>query len=170
MNKKYAELLIEMKDMDQDLRYSATPGRGVMNYMIYVVDFVHGERLQKLVDKYGYPTEELVGEEALAAAWLLVQHQDYNLDLQKEFLENCDFSDKNYAYLYDRVAINSGEKQRYGTQFKRDEDGKLTPRETEDPENVDKRREEKGLEPLEEHIKTRQKTDRFSEVTEEDAE
>jgi len=89
-----------MKDMDQDLRYSATPGRGVMNYLIYVVDFVHGERLERLVKKYGYPTKELVGEEALSAAWLLVQHQDYRHDLQEKFLENCDFTDKNYAYLY----------------------------------------------------------------------
>lgn len=82
---------------------------------------------------------------------------------RRSFLKNCDFSDKNYAYLYDRVAINSGEKQRYGTQFERDAEGKLTPKEIENEGEVDERRKEKGLESLSEHIKERRETDRFAE-------
>jgi hypothetical protein len=63
----------------------------------------------------------------------------------------------------DRVAINSGNKQLYGTQFKRGKDGKLVPKEIKNKDEVDKRREEKGLEPLAKHIKERQETDRFAE-------
>ena len=53
----------------------------------------------------------------------------------------------NYAYLYDRVQVNSKESQLYGTQFAHvDFEKKITElATTHDPKNLDQRRMEMGL-------------------------
>lgn len=82
-------------------------------------------------------------------AWILVQHSDDHIDLQKlalsrmePYLESGGVLKRNYAYLWDRVAVNSGELQRYGTQpdWTSCSDGMLTLMPMEDPDNVDARR------------------------------
>ena len=40
------------------------------------------------------------------------------LDILEKLIEKNDFSKRSYAYLLDRVAINSNQLQRYGTQIK----------------------------------------------------
>ncbi|GHH96318.1 hypothetical protein GCM10017779_67750 [Streptomyces capillispiralis] len=42
----------------------------------------HGDRLNEIMDEYGWPTAELVGEEAARAAWLIA-HADRQLDVQR---------------------------------------------------------------------------------------
>ena len=61
-------------------------------------------------------------------------------------------SGKDLAYLTDRVLLAEGKKQIYGTQFMQ-VDGKSEPRPMEDPEHVDDRRKEVGLEPIAEYAK-----------------
>lgn len=58
---------------------------------------------------------------------------------------------QSYAYLYDRIKINNGEKQLYGTQFaKVDPINKIVElAETEDLDNLDNRRREVGMMPIE---------------------
>jgi hypothetical protein len=51
------------------------------------------------------------------------------------------------AYLEDRLRVNAGQAQLYGTQF-RYTGGKLTPHPIEDPCRLDERREHVGLEPF----------------------
>ena len=53
----------------------------------------------------------------MKAFWLLIQHQDNDVELQKQCLKRCNFELKNNAFLTDRVLINQGKKQIYGTQF-----------------------------------------------------
>lgn len=115
--------------------------------------------LQEVIDKHGWPTHSLVGKSGANAAWLLVQHADKNpkfqrvcLDLMKK-LPKEEISQKNLAYLTDRVLLAEGRKQIYGTQFTT-VDGKLVPRPLEDEANVDQRRAEVGLSSLEEYRKT----------------
>jgi hypothetical protein len=55
------------------------------------------------------------------------------------------------AYLTDRVCINRGRGQLYGTQFTQ-EDGRHIPRTIEDEANIDARRAEVGMGPLSEQI------------------
>jgi hypothetical protein len=90
-------------------------------------------------------------------AWILVQHSDDHLDLQKlalsrmqPYLETGGVLKRNYAYLWDRVAVNSAELQRYGTQpdWTSCNDGKLALMPMEDPENVDARRSTMQLGPV----------------------
>ena len=90
-------------------------------------------------------------------AWILVQHSDDHVDLQKlalermaVYLESGGVLRSNYAYLWDRIAVNSGELQRYGTQpdWGSCNDGKLTLMPMEDPANVDESRATMQLGPV----------------------
>jgi hypothetical protein len=116
------------------------------------------DRLGVIVEKYGWPTNTLVGKDGANAAWLLVQHADANpkfqrkcLDLMKK-LPKDEVSPTEVAYLTDRVLLAEGKKQVYGTQMT-SSGGKWEPRPLEDPANVDKRRAEVGLKPMAEYVK-----------------
>jgi hypothetical protein len=58
-------------------------------------------------------------------------------------------SRQDLAYLTDRVLVNDGKKQRYGTQMGMN----FEPQPIEDAGNVDQRRAEVGLPPLAEYVK-----------------
>jgi hypothetical protein len=106
----FLQRVLEMAKVDQDLRFSG------QKYLVYVTDFVHGQRLRGLIREYGYPTQKTLGKEGMAAFWLLIQHQDYDLELQKACLQKCDFEKSHFEHLTDRILVNEGKKQRYGTQ------------------------------------------------------
>jgi hypothetical protein len=97
------------------------------------------------------------GAEADNNAWLLVQHADRNPEFQREMLERLEklppeaTSRKNLAYLHDRVARAAGKPQRYGTQGACQPDGTWVPHQTEDPANLDQRRQALGLDPIAKH-------------------
>lgn len=114
--------------------------------------------LKGVVEKHGWPTDTLAGEDGAGAAWLLVQHADADAKFQRRCLDLMtklpkeEVSQKNLAYLTDRVLLAEGKKQVYGTQFT-SVDGKWQPRPLEDEANVDKRRAEVGLSSLAEYAK-----------------
>jgi hypothetical protein len=58
-----------------------------------------------------------------------------------------------YAKIQDRILVNENELQIYGMQFQYNADRKLEPFPIKDPEYVDQRRAEIGLEPLKEYLK-----------------
>lgn len=80
--------------------------------------------LKKMIKKYGWPDIPLVGKKASQGAWLIAQHADKDLKFQRlclklitEKLKEQKVDPQNFAYLTDRVLVNSGKKQIYGTQF-----------------------------------------------------
>lgn len=120
----------------------------------------HQKRLEQLFDQYGFMGFDLVGEEGSQNFWLMVQHSDHNPDFQKEVLEkmkiamdNKNAKPNNYGLLVDRVRINTGKKQVFGTQVTYNtEIGQAYPKELEDSINVNQRRKSIGLEPIEEYL------------------
>ncbi len=81
------------------------------------------EYLEKLLHSYDWIDQQRFGNSVSAHAWILIQHADDRVDLQAEVLKrmhpyfiNGGIRPANYAYLWDRVAVNSGQLQRYGTQ------------------------------------------------------
>ena len=63
-----------------------------------------------------------MGKDGSNAAWLLVQHADEDKPLQRLALQKLEAavrkgeaSKSNLAYLTDRVRVNAGQKQVYGT-------------------------------------------------------
>ncbi len=115
---------------------------------------------QDILDEYGYPGFDLVGEESSKNYWLIVQHCDTFPDFQEKVLAEMkkhvdlkNASGRNYAYLTDRVRINANQPQRYGTQVRYDlDEGVALPKNLEDPENVNARRLAIGMESLEEYL------------------
>jgi len=129
--------------------------------VIHAIDHKHNAVLKGVIrDLKSYPDEKLVGYTASHNFWLLVQHQDRDTTFQKEVLHLMKYaveykaaSATDYAYLTDRVMLNTGKKQVYGTQFwLLDEKDGVVPRPMEDSLNVDKRRAEVGLGPISEAI------------------
>ena len=157
-------VLSQIKEMflvDQDLRFQASNADlskkftgsklnwGLLNFLVYILDGVHNQKIAKIINEHGYPTHKMIGRRGMFYFSVLIIHQDSDINLQKKCLEFCDFSPKDKAYLTDRVLVNSGQKQIYGTQFQLDNDGKkLIPRPLKNPQLVDKLRKEVGLKPL----------------------
>lgn len=116
--------------------------------------------LKEIIRKHGFPTFELVGKEASQNFFVMIQHADSDIRFQKfclkkakRFVKTKQVSTLNFAYLTDRVRINSGKPQIYGTQLDYDIEGKAFSKNLKDAKNVNRRRNSVGLEPLEEYLK-----------------
>jgi hypothetical protein len=102
----------------------------------------------------GWPGRTLVGDQAAQAAWLLAQHADHDPVQQRAFLDALraavtqgEASAAHLAYLEDRVRVNAGQPQLYGTQFTVTGQT-FGPHPIEDPGRLDERRAQAGLEPF----------------------
>jgi len=120
------------------------------------VDSLNLIRIKEIIKEYGYPGKSLVGDQS-STAWLVIQHADLNT--QEEYLPILqDAADKgelrksSFALLVDRVRMRKGEKQLYGSQIQM-KNGKYEIYPIEDEPNVNKRRAEVGLGPLEDYVK-----------------
>jgi hypothetical protein len=120
---------------------------------------VNTDRLREIVAEIGWPGRALVGEEGAEHAWLIAQHADHQLDSQRVFLEALvraveagDAPARHAAFLTDRVSVNEGRPQRYGTQVADMEDGEAVPWPLEKPDQVDEQRMSVGLPPLSEYL------------------
>ena len=120
----------------------------------------HEKRLKQILDQYGFVGFDLAGKEGSQNFWLMVQHSDHNPDFQKEVLEKMksevdkgNAKPSNYGLLVDRVMLNIGKQQVYGTQVDYNmETGQAFPRDLKDRAEVNKRRKSIGLEPIEEYL------------------
>jgi len=118
-------------------------------------DFSRTQRLKKIIAASGWPTIAAVGTDGASAAWLVAQHADFDPDFQEQVVglmtplvarKQADPTD--LAYLVDRVAVNRGRPQTYGTQI-RCRSGKPAPATPiTDPAGVDTRRAQVELGPL----------------------
>jgi hypothetical protein len=122
-------------------------------------DKINEIKAKAIINKYGYPGYNLVGESS-NNFWAIIQHcdddvhfQKYVLVLMKREVDKNNASKANYAYLTDRTLLNTHQKQIYGTQLQRDvKTGKFSPFPLKYPKIVNKLRKEMGLEPLEEYV------------------
>ncbi len=91
-------------------------------------DLQHSAELKALVNRYGFPDASKVGMDATHSFWVLAMHQDADTAFQQKVLiwmqeavKRKDVLSRDLAYLEDRVAVNSGKCQTYGTQVDFDE-------------------------------------------------
>jgi hypothetical protein len=116
--------------------------------------------LKDIIKRYGYPGYDLVGKKSGDHFWLMVQHSDADLAFQKEVLplmekqvQHKNAGGSNYAYLVDRILVNKGNKQLYGTQITyRSNICQAYPKPLQDSLNVNVRRKEVGMEPIEAYL------------------
>ncbi|HEY8985328.1 MAG TPA: DUF6624 domain-containing protein [Streptomyces sp.] len=117
------------------------------------LDQANTQILQRIVRQHGWPGRSLVGEEAAEAALSLALHAGRAPDVQQEFLrqlatavEQGEAPVRHWAHLLDRCAVNAGDPQVYGTQYRLSPDGvQMLP--VREPEHLDARRARAGLPP-----------------------
>lgn len=115
-------------------------------------DSADAAALRGIIARYGWPTRSMVGASGADVAFLIAQHND---SLQPEALRLMralpagEVKASNMALLEDRVRVNEGKPQIYGTQLRDSKDGKsLLFDPIEDIEHLDARRTSVGLQPL----------------------
>jgi outer membrane protein assembly factor BamB len=117
------------------------------------------KRLEEIIKQYGWPGVSMVGREASLAAFLIIQHADYEYQkkyfpLINEAMKKGEIEPGHVALLEDRILMHEGKKQIYGSQLRKNEKtGKYEMWPVEDEENLDKRRASVGLEPIAEYLK-----------------
>jgi hypothetical protein len=125
------------------------------NSLMAIVHRRNGDRLDQIVDAFGWPGFTLVGEEGADAAWLLCKHAIAQPDLQRRMLPLVELAVAqgeappwHAATLLDGIRFYEGHPQVYGTMWDWDEHGELRPWTIEDADGVDERRAGVGLPPL----------------------
>lgn len=115
------------------------------------------ERILTLLKQQGWPTTAQVGADGCGAIWIILQHSDpailkSTIHLMKKAARRNDLDWGLVATSIDRVRVNDGKKQLYGTQFE-EKDGKLVPWPIQDEAKLDARRKRMGLGPFDEYLK-----------------
>lgn len=122
-------------------------------------DSVNLVKVRSILDKYGWLGADVIGNQGNVTLFLVIQHansstQEKYLPMMREAVKQGKANAGNLALLEDRVALGKGEKQIYGSQIGINPETKIyyvLP--LEDPDNVDKRRSEVGLDPLSDYLK-----------------
>lgn len=123
------------------------------------VDEKNSKSIQQIIDKYGWVGSDKVGNEGNRTIFLTIQHVD-DLIVQQKYLPILEkaIKDKNadpwhLAFLTDRIRMNQGKKQIYGSQvihYKEAKKSFVVP--LENPEHVDELRKQVGLPPLNDYL------------------
>jgi|GEM_PF-1854123 len=118
------------------------------------VDGISKSYIEGLLETYDWIDRMRFGDKVSDHAWILVQHADDHPKFQTKVLSHMEpyldtggVSRENYAYLWDRVAVNTGRKQRYGTQptWECSAEGTFELQPLENPDTVNERRAAMGL-------------------------
>jgi hypothetical protein len=166
-----AEKLVRLGRLDQAGRiaigrvdFSKAPeaeralARKAMGDTIDQVDAANQSELLKMLPPEGWFTFSQYGREAATAAFHIVQHSDVAqwrrfVPVLERLVAQGEAEGQSYALMYDRLAVNEGRPQRYGSQL-RCVGGHWQAYPLEDPSNVDERRRSMGLTmPFAEYVK-----------------
>ncbi|MFD2552706.1 DUF6624 domain-containing protein [Bizionia sediminis] len=151
--KKKAEILDEIYSLDQDMRKSD-------NHDDYnpEIDRQNLVKVVSLIENCGMPTTKEITSKQMSAIWLVFQHADNEnrkkyFPLLKKASKNGDLKKSHIALMQDRILMMDGKPQIYGSQItQNNETNKWELYKLDNPEFVDKRRAEVGLEPLKEYV------------------
>jgi hypothetical protein len=121
-------------------------------------DSINLIKIKDILDKEGWLGSDIIGQKGNSTLFLVIQHSDIKtqekyLPMMREAVKNGKAPGSSLALLEDRVLLRQGKRQIYGSQIGMDsETQKYYVLPLDDPENVDKRREEVGLQPLAEYV------------------
>jgi len=114
--------------------------------------------VKKILDERGWLGPQLISGQGSSTLFLVIQHSDLNtqqqyLPMMREAVKNKNADPGSLALLEDRVALGLGEKQVYGSQIGiNNETGTYFVLPLANPDDVDKRRAEVGLMPLNDYV------------------
>jgi len=115
-------------------------------------------KVTNILDEHGWLGADVVGNSGNLTLFLVIQHsppetQEKYLPMMREAVINGNAHTSHLALLEDRVACGKGQKQIYGSQIgQNQETGEYNVLPLVDPDNVDKRREEVGLGPIQDYV------------------
>ena len=85
------------------------------------IDSINILEIERIINKYGYPSKSTVGEPANKAVFYVIQHSDKinkYLPIIRKAAENGDIAKTSLAMMEDRNLMEKGLEQIYGTQIK----------------------------------------------------
>lgn len=120
-------------------------------------DSINLIKVEKILNEYGWLGKDIIGEKGNSTLFLVIQHSDLEtqlkyLPMMREALKLGNIKSNDFAKFEDRIAMKQGKKQIYGSQIIIDGD-RFYVYPIIDPEKVNERRSEVGLEPIEEYVK-----------------
>jgi hypothetical protein len=148
--------LIAMRAEDMQVRAELAAADQLGGPYAHRMEAVHvknASRLRELIDRHGWPAEDIPGKDGAEAAWLVAQHAIGEPEFQRRALfmmQACAADGRipawHTAYLEDRIAMYESRPQRFGTQWVDDaRDGRIRPWRLADPERVNELRASVGL-------------------------
>ena len=169
-DKPLQEELFEIYKNDQEIRKQiiiaekkySFQGKGIDSLMKIgrIKDSLNLIKIEKILNEKGWVGKDKIGQQGNETLFLVIQHNDLEtqkkyLPMMKDAVKKGNADSGSLALLEDRIAFKEGRKQIYGSQIGTNPKTKtyyVLP--LEDPDNVDKRRLEVGLETLSNYVKT----------------
>ena len=152
------QLLTEIHKSDQEIRTESDFSKIDLDLM-RKQDSRNLAAVVSILEQCGMPTSKEIDRRHIETIFLVVQHskvkyQKKYFALLEESAKNGDLNESSIAKLKDRILVNEEKPQIYGTQLKIDiNTNTVELYEIENPEFVNKRRKQVGLEPIEEYLK-----------------
>lgn len=119
--------LEEIYDIDAKLVASTLqedPNRIHSLETIAMFDRQHAQTLMTIIERFGWPSREMVGLKAVQGAYIAVQHAGHNpafqsncLALIQQQVDQGELPGAFLALMTDRVSVSRGDSQVYGTQM-----------------------------------------------------
>jgi hypothetical protein len=162
MNEPLRDELLQRMGQEQRLRseWVDKPDDAQLADHIAEIDSQNTAWLENVIERDGFPGLSDVDGDGVQALFLLIQHSP-SLEFQKKCLSLIELAVQQgeadpvqVAYLTDRILMREGKPQRYGTQGRPSEHGKIVPYPIEDEGHVNDRRKALGLEPIQEYFKS----------------
>ena len=147
----------EIRSLVNETGYSISKDK-IYDEDIDGTDKINIEKLKIIIDEIGFPDRKMVGKQGMMSIYTIIRNANKYPEFQASQLKNVklaaeqgELSTEDYAYLFDRVKLNAGERQVYGTHFSAPDyaDRKAVLMPITDEEKLDDRRRELGLMPIE---------------------
>jgi hypothetical protein len=137
-------------------RDQMTRDRGDSIKYVSYIDSCNLVLVEKLIALYGWPGKSFVGASGNYTVFLVIQHaglatQEKYFPLMQASVDAGESRPADLAYLQDRILMQQGKKQLYGSQIVFNKTGGQELYPIEDERNVNIRRAKMGLQPLEEY-------------------
>jgi hypothetical protein len=149
-------VLENIYDTDQGIREKLMVSKGEelgkIGYQMMQIDSVNQARIKPILHRYGWLPKSKVGEKASDAIFFVIQHSGFELMRQyfpslKDLASKGEANPTHAAMMEDRLLVNEGKKQIYGTQATSDSstNGKTYIWPIKNPDMVNQLRKETGF-------------------------
>lgn len=151
-------LRLRMGDIEKQHGFESEEMRELIDDMI-VKDSINLKKNENILDNYGWLGPDVIGDNGSITIFLVIQHSD-SVTRKKYLPMMSEAVNKGYAnasalaLLEDRIALEQGDCQIYGSQIAFDKkSNKYYVQLIKNPQNVDIRRKKVGLQPIKDYVR-----------------